>query len=68
MNELWHQLNEARAQTLRTDRMLTDALNDERNARREGWQNAQNRQVRIGELLREKFALQLLYQRSARET
>ncbi|RGB32868.1 hypothetical protein C1646_762394 [Rhizophagus diaphanus] len=63
VRDLRHQLNEARAQTLRTDRMLTNALRDERNARREYGEIAENRKERIGELLREKFAFRLLIQR-----
>ena len=35
--------------------MHTDALNNETEVRREFWQLAQNRQERIGELLRENF-------------
>lgn len=63
VGDLRQQLNEARAQALRTDRMMTDALRDERNARREYWEIAENRKERIGELLREKFAFRLLIQR-----
>ncbi|CAB4382095.1 unnamed protein product [Rhizophagus irregularis] len=63
VEELRHQLNEARAQVLRTDRMMTDALRDERNARREYWEIAENRKNRISELLRNNFAFQLLIQR-----
>ena len=43
--------------------MHTDALNNEMEARREYWQLAQNRQERIGELLRENFVYRLLIQR-----
>ncbi|GBB92307.1 hypothetical protein RclHR1_00020010 [Rhizophagus clarus] len=63
VRELRHQLNEARAQALRTDQMMTDALRDERNAQREYWEIAENRKDRISELLREKFAFCLLIQR-----
>lgn len=42
--------------------MMTNALRDERNARREYWEIAENRKERIGELLREKFAFRLLIQ------
>src|SRR5436190_18041261 len=43
--------------------MHTDALNNETEARKEYWQLAQNRQERIGELLRENFVFRLLIQR-----
>src|SRR5256885_7722558 len=43
--------------------MHTTALNNEMEARREYWQLAQNRQERIGKLLRENFVYRLLIQR-----
>src|SRR6266542_4409228 len=43
--------------------MHMDALNNEMKARREYWQLAQNRQERIGKLLRKNFVYQLLIQR-----
>ena len=48
-------LDESRTQAERITQMHTDALNNEMEARREYWQLAQNRQERIGELLRENF-------------
>src|SRR3990170_2849564 len=56
-------LDESRTQAERITQMHTDALNNEMEARREYWQLAQNRQERIGELLRENFVYQLLIQR-----
>src|SRR6266542_1842797 len=54
VRDLRHQLNDARAQVLRTDRMLTDALNDERNARRQNWDLAQNRLAELNNAQRER--------------
>ena len=56
-------LDESRTQAERITQMHTDALNNEMEARREYWQLAQNRQERIGELLRENFVYRLLIQR-----
>jgi hypothetical protein len=57
INCLIHQLNKARAQTLRTDRILADALNDERYARRQNWELAQNRLVEINNIQKERDEL-----------
>ena len=56
-------LDESRTQAERITQMHTDALNNEMEARREYWQLAQNRQERIGKLLRENFVYRLLIQR-----
>jgi len=56
-------LDESRTQAERITQMHTDALNNEMEAHREYWQLAQNRQERIGELLRENFVYRLLIQR-----
>ena len=56
-------LDESRTQAERITQMHTDALNNEMEARREYWQLAQNRQERIGKLLRENFVFRLLIQR-----
>jgi hypothetical protein len=61
--ELRHELNNSRANVLRTRRMLEDALDDERDVRRYWHGIAEERQGRIGELLREKFAFWLIVQR-----
>src|SRR4051794_34335418 len=53
-------LDKFRAQVKRIMQMHTTALNNEMEARREYWQLAQNRQERIGELLRENFVFRLL--------
>ena len=77
VQDLRNQLGDSRNQNLRLQRLLdesqiqaerimqmhTDALNNETKARREFWQLAQNRQERIGELLRENFVCRLLIQR-----
>ena len=55
-------LDESRTEAERITQMHTDALNNEMEARREYWQLAQNRQERIGELLRENFVYRLLIQ------
>ena len=69
VQDLRNQLGDSRNQNLRLQRLLdefqiqaerimqmhTDALNNETEVRREFWQLAQNRQERIGELLRENF-------------
>src|SRR6266540_890004 len=62
---LWLQrlLDESQTQAERITQMYTDALNNKMEARREYWQLAQNRQERIGELLRENFVCRLLIQR-----
>ena len=56
-------LDESQTQAERITQIHTDALNNEMEARREYWQLAQNRQERIGELLRENFVYRLLIQR-----
>jgi hypothetical protein len=75
--DLRNQLRDSRNQNLRSQRLLeesqdelqrviqmhTNALNNEMEARRENWQLAQNRQERIGKLLRENFVFRLSIQR-----
>ncbi|PKK56011.1 hypothetical protein RhiirC2_722134 [Rhizophagus irregularis] len=56
-------LNDENRQAERITQMHTNALNNEMEARREYWQLAQNRQERIGELLRKNFVFQLIIQR-----
>ena len=56
-------LDESRIQAERIIQIHMDALNNEMEVRREYWQLAQNRQERIGKLLRENFVCRLLIQR-----
>ena len=58
VNQLRNELNNARAQVLRVDQMMTDALNDERNARREHWELAQNRLAEINNIQRERMSIE----------